>query len=122
MVVVVDTNILWDTAALARLRDCAQPAVLPAVALAERARQLLIQGRALDELWGTLHQAGIDVVPMMRDQAIRCGELRVPDNLWSRHARDAMIAGHVGPDDVLWTKNPKDFLAVGLPPERILAC
>ena len=120
MRLVVDTNVLWDRIALPALAAQKRPAILPAVAFIERARQLLQAGRTVDELWQLARDFGMEIEPLLPEHGLRMAA-RLDDATWRRHARDAMIASHVGPDDVLWTKNPKDFLAVGLRPDQIVA-
>ena len=119
MRVILDTNVLWHPEVLGKAKETALP-VLPAVAFAERARQMLQAGRTVEELWILLRGAEVDVEPFLPDHGLRIAA-HLDDLTWRRHARDAFIAGHVGPDDVLWTKNPKDFLAVGLRKEQIVA-
>lgn len=117
--VVLDTNALFDRAALASLRDHLGDIVLPAVAFAERARQLRRQGRDVDELWGILERGRIRVESFGPDEALSRPLHAIPDAAWGRLARDAFIAGHVGDADVLWTRDVEDFVAVGLPRARI---
>lgn len=45
----------------------------------------------------------------------------VPDVDWRRRSRDALIAGHVGVGDSLWTTTPQDFVALGVPEAAIVA-
>jgi predicted nucleic acid-binding protein len=119
MRIVLDTGILWDKPALERLRQESGPIVLPAVAFTERARQFVRQGRSVEELWRQLEEGGFEVEPFAAENGLRYAA-RLDDARWGRLARDALIAGHVGPDDVLWTQNPKDFLALGLPSDQVV--
>ncbi|MFP5379813.1 MAG: hypothetical protein ACLGHP_08725, partial [Vicinamibacteria bacterium] len=48
-------------------------------------------------------------------------EHAIDDRLWTRHARDALIAAHLREGDELWTTNPRDFEALGVPAARIRA-
>lgn len=41
---------------------------------------------------------------------VRCGS----------HARDAMIAGHLGVEDILLTANDRDFRELGVDPARLI--
>lgn len=118
--IVLDTGVLWAPDALERLVAQPADAILPAVAFTERARQILQAGRRVQELWDLLHRADIEVEVFRAEHGLRVAA-RLDDVAWRRHARDALIAGHVGPEDVLWTRNPRDFLAVGLRPEQIVA-
>jgi predicted nucleic acid-binding protein len=119
MRIVLDTSVLWDKPALERLRKEPGDIVLPAVAFTERARQFVRQGRPVAELWRQLAEGGFEVEAFGAEHGLRHAA-RLDDAAWARLARDALIAGHVGPGDVLWTKNPKDFLAVGLPREQVV--
>lgn len=119
MRIVLDTGCFYRPAELGTLRSPRLRVVIPAVAIAERRRQLLRDRRPLDELTELLSLTGFEVEPYGRDEASSTPFL--DDARWARHARDAMIAAHVRPGDVLWTTNPKDFLALGLKPEQVRA-
>ncbi|MCA1819671.1 MAG: hypothetical protein ABR562_04720 [Thermoplasmatota archaeon] len=118
--IIVDTSVLWDMDALARLEPLGRKAILPAVAFTERARQLHRVGRPVGELWDIVAWAGLEVEPFMPQHGLRIAA-RLDDLAWRRHARDAFIAGHAEDEDVLWTKTPRDFLAMGLRKEQVLA-
>lgn len=120
MRLVLDTSAFFVAGALRALRESSVDAILPAVAFAERARQLSREGRmAPEEFEGWLAANHIVVEPFGATEALRYA-VRVRDPLlWRRAGRDAMIAGHVGPEDVLWTSNRRDFEAVGLPRGRM---
>jgi predicted nucleic acid-binding protein len=120
MRVVLDTSVLWDLDALDRVGQEPGRPVLPAVAFTERARQLAAAGRSVEELWRLVADLGADVEPFSEVHGLRIAA-RLDDGTWRRHARDALIAGHVEDDDVLWTKNPRDFLAVGLRKDQVVA-
>ncbi len=117
--IVLDTSILWDPAVTRRAGLGQGSAILPSIALTERARQVIAAGRDVAELWAVLRANKIVVEDFGIEHGMRRAA-KLPQSVWDRHARDALIAGHVGPDDVLWTKNPKDFLKVGLAKEQIV--
>lgn len=118
MRVILDTGALFHPAVIYRARDERRALVLPAVAYAERRRQLLTAGRRFEEYDRLLDEARIEVEPFTRTEADRIPGL--PNAAWGRLARDAMIAAHVRPGDQLWTTNPNDFLALGLSREEVL--
>lgn len=117
--VILDTSVLWDRDVLAKARPAGWETILPAIAFTERARQVQEAGREAAELWTLLKSNEIIVEDFRVEHGMRIAA-RLDKATWDRHARDALIAGHVGPDDVLWTKNPKDFLKVGLTKEQIV--
>lgn len=122
MRIVFDTSAFFVSAALRAVRDGSFDAVVPAVAFAERARQLASEGRlAPRQFLAWLAANRMPVEPFGAEEALRIAAGVRDRALWNRSARDAMIAGHVGPEDVLWTANRRDFEAVGLAPERIRA-
>ncbi len=121
MRIVVDTNILWNPRALGRLARQAGDHVVPAVAYAERARHYARSGRSLRHLDETLARFNLSVEPFTREFALRFVPRITDDTAWKRLNRDAMIAGHVGPADILWTRDRKDFLAVGLREDQVVA-
>jgi predicted nucleic acid-binding protein len=119
--IVLDTSALWSKDSLQRLQAAEEEdGILPAVAFTERARQIVDAGRSVQELWDVIARSRIMVESFRPEHGLRFAA-SLDDVTWRRHARDAMIAGHVGPDDVLWTKNPKDFLAVGLRADQVVA-
>lgn len=120
MRIVLDTGVLWRPAAIRDLATSPHEIVLPAVAFAERLRQLAGQGRPPGPFEALIARMGITVEPFGKTEARRFVPRLTDDDRWRRLARDAMIAGHVGPDDVLWTTNPKDFHALGVPGEHLV--
>lgn len=103
--------------ALAELPD---PVVVPAVVFTERARQIRRDGRDVAELEAALEANEFVVEAHGPEEARRFAVTITDDDDWRRLARDAMIAGHVRDEDVLWTTNPDNFLDVGLEVEQIL--
>lgn len=121
MSVVLDTCALWSRSALAALATCGDEVVLPAVAYTERARQWLAAGRPLSALDELLRANHIDVEPFSPAHGLRFAAHVHDDDRWRRLAHDALIAGHLGPEDQLWTGNVDDFVAVGVPREQVVA-
>jgi len=121
MRIVLDTNVLYDRAAVMSISDDPRPKILPAVAFAERARQ---RQRDFDEppaqLRAWLDDLRIHVEDFGPVQAERIAARVGDERVWARHARDAMIAGHVEEMDELWTANARDFVAVGVDPRHIV--
>lgn len=120
MRIVLDTNIRWDLGALAQAGRTGAVLVLPVIAFIERARQVVAAGRDLGELLHPLDLVEVRVEDFTPAQGLQFATT-LDQPTWDRHARDAFIAGHLGPDDVLWTKNPKDFVRVGVHEEQIVA-
>lgn len=117
MRIVLDTGAFFRPAELATLLPPRHQVIVPTVALAERRRRILRDGRSLDELAELLALTGFVVEAHGSDEAFSTPYLG--DAQRARHARDAMIAARVRPGDVLWTTNPKDFPALGLKPEQV---
>lgn len=116
MRIVLDTGVFFRPAALSALLD--KVVVIPTVVVAERRRQLARDGQDIDRFLHLLESGNFELEPFDAAHALAMPTI-TDDARWRRHARDAMIAAHVGPDDVLWTTNPKDFLALGLKPAQI---
>lgn len=94
--------------------------ILPAVAYAERIRQVEVRGQDATRFRKLLRWAKIEIEPFTDRQADRyCRGL--DDAAWSRHNRDAMIAGHLERGDVLLTTNPRDFRKLGVPEDQVQA-
>jgi len=120
MRIIVDAGVFFHPAALRKLRDQGLPRVVPAVAYAERIRQLSVRPGAVAEFDQALNDGRYAVESFGRDQARRLLSLRLNDVTWQRLARDAMIAAHVGPLDKIWTTNPRDFFELGLSKEQVV--
>ncbi len=114
MRIILDTNVLFHRRACQLLANKPDDLVLPAVAFAERVRQVQRRGGTVEELWRTLAKAGIEVESFGVEEALLRPWKHLDDRSWLRLARDAMIAGHVGPGDMLWTSDVDDFVAVGV--------
>lgn len=122
MRVILDTGAFFRPKALLELNDADAPIVVPAVAYAERLRQITQHGQAEADFEHYLAMLGCTVEAFTARQARRFipGLARQPQRLWERLARDAMIAGHLEPGDHLWTTNGKDFFDVGVPADQIV--
>lgn len=119
MAVVIDTNVLWHPEVLDLLED--EDVVVPSLVFLERSRQLRQRGRDPADLLHNLERLGWRIEAHDAEHAFRSALLApLDDKAWIKLARDAIIAGHVGPGDVLWTFNAKDFLALGLAKEKIV--
>ena len=120
MRIIIDTNILFDPTALRALARSSLPVVLPMVAFAERARHVWRDRRTSPgNLAAAINEMGIDIEPLGMEEAARFVPF-LADPLWHRHARDALIAGHVGRHDLLWSHNRRDFEAVGVSTQQIV--
>jgi predicted nucleic acid-binding protein len=111
---VLDTGVFYRLDALEQLKEVGAPIILPATVYMERGRQLLARGVPLESWDRTIREYGFIVEPFSSKEAARQAVHIHDERRWRRLYRDAMIAGHVGPHDVLWTTNPRDFLEVGL--------
>lgn len=112
MRVVLDTGAFYRRGTLGAFRGTDTEVVVPGVAFAERLRQLARDGRDIHHFLATLEEASFFVEAFGETEALRMVPL--DDATWALDARDAMIAAHVREGDVLWTTNPRDFLALGL--------
>jgi predicted nucleic acid-binding protein len=119
--IILDTSSLWRPTALAAAQADPRPVVVPAVAYTERVRQVLAAGRRQEELDGALALNQIEVESFTIQHGMRFAAHIHDPTTWHRLARDALIAGHVGPGDELWTTDPQDFLDLGMPPEQVVA-
>lgn len=117
MRIVLDTGVFFRPSALAETLATRRPVVLPTLVVAERRRQLIRDARNLASLERAVNESGYWIESFGLDEALRMPALT--DATWARHARDAMIAAHVREGDVLWTTNPRDFLALGMRPEQV---
>ena len=121
MRIIIDTGVLWKPSIIEELAESGHELVVPALAFAERARQVAKHGRDARTLQFLLHTAGIHVEALDADAASRYTTQLVDDEQWKSLGADALIAGHVGDEDVLRTTNPADFLALGLNSEQVHA-
>lgn len=119
--IVIDTGVFWRPEALEKLAGLRRRIVLPAVAFAERSRQLVKRGVSVDRFLQVLARMHIQVEDFTVRQARRYAVNVAAEALWLRASRDAMIAGHLEPGDVLWTTNSSDFLSLGVPPDQVHA-
>lgn len=119
---VLDTGVLWRKEVVARLGEMDEEVILPAVAYAERARQYRARGWPVEDLDALLDQTAVTVEAMDGMMARRWTERLVDKDQWRRLGFDALIAGHIRDGDRLWTTNPQDFEAVGVPSAQIVAC
>lgn len=110
---VIDTGIFYHAGALTALAGAKEDVIVPAVAFAERVRQLRRDGRRVEAFLEALAANHWQVEPLGAAEGLRVPPV-TDDRVWRRHARDALIAAHVRTDDTLWTTNPKDFLLLGL--------
>ncbi len=119
---ILDTNVLWDRAALERILASADDVIVPAIVFTERARQLVREGRGTAATLGALlERLDFVIEPFAEQEGGRYAAGMVDDERWRRLARDAMIAGHVRPSDTLLTHNVRDFLDVGVPASQVVA-
>lgn len=120
MRIVLDTGVFYRREALEALATTQDDVIVPVVALAERLRQLRRDGGDVAAFRRMLDRAQFEVEPLGEAAATRFSTELDVDAEWRKLSHDAFIAGHVGEGDLLWTTNPDDFIALGLPPERIV--
>lgn len=104
MKLVLDTNALWHRPLIealgeARVQGCFEDgrleAILPAIAYAERYRQILAAGHDA-ELWRErLEAVGIRVEAFGQHEADRLDPSAADRTVWERHARDLLVLAHV---------------------------
>ena len=121
MRIVLDTGVFYRREALEALAHVQEDVVVPVVALAERLRQLRRDGGDVDAFRRTLRRARFEVEALDETAALRYAIGLDVDAEWRRLSHDAFIAGHLREDDVLWTTNPKDFQAMGVPAAQIVS-
>jgi len=118
--IVIDTGVFYRPAVLDALARSPHPIIVPVVALAERLRQLKRDGGDMAAFRRTLIRASVTIEPLDEPSALRHSLDLDTDAEWRKLSHDAFIAGHVQPDDELWTTNPNDFVALGVPADRIV--
>lgn len=101
MILVLDTNALWDqelvreiAAAQAADRSCIEP-ILPALAYAERRRQVSADGDKLAAFDAILQRMQPTIEPFTRSEGDRIAQQAPTPDEWAEHARDVLIASHV---------------------------
>lgn len=121
MRVIIDTGVLWKPEAIRRIKEDRRAAIVPAAAYAERLRQLQRDGRSRAEFDEWLDRLALTVEPLTRERAGRVLPALVDERAWRKLGFDALVASHLEPGDELWTTNPRDFEALGVPREQIVA-
>lgn len=119
MRIVVDTGVLGKADVLRIMVELPYEIVVPSVVVAERARQLARDGRRPAELLEALAANDMIVEALDLDRSLRYAPKIHDDERWAHLARDALIAGHVDEESILWTTDVEDFLEVGVPEDRI---
>ena len=119
--IVLDTGVFFHPAILRRLPEREEDVVVPAVAMAERVRQLLRDGRNVQAFHDQLSAGDFTPEALQPEAACAIVQGLADDSKWDRLARDAFVAAHLRPGDELWTTNPKDFRDLGVPVHAIVA-
>ena len=118
--IILDTGVFYRRDALDALATSQDDIIVPVVALAERLRQIRRDGGDPAAFRRALVRAQFDVEALDEPAATRYSlELEV-DAEWRKLSHDAFIAGHVREGDMLWTTNPNDFEALGVPTAQIV--
>lgn len=106
MKLVLDTNALWhrplmEALGVAKVQGCLEDgrieAILPAVAYAERYRQVMAAGHDVDVWRERLEDVGIRVEAFGQQEADRLEATAKDPAVWARHARDLLVMAHVTP-------------------------
>jgi predicted nucleic acid-binding protein len=118
--VILDTGVFFRPEALRRAAAMEAELVVPTVVFMERARQLRRDGGDVAAFAKRLAADGYVVEPFRASHALRFAVPLTDDQLWRKHFRDAMIAGHLEEGDELWTTNRRDFERIGVPREQIV--
>lgn len=116
---IIDTGVFYNPYALEQIAATRLDIIVPVTVYMERVRQLRRNRLDPRRFIRYLKANEFDVEDFSRHHAERFAVRIHDDKIWRRLYRDAMIAGHVGKDDVLWTTNPKDFRAVGLEADQV---
>lgn len=107
MKLVLDANALWhrplilalgDAHAAGLMGDGRVEAVLPAIAYAERIRQIQAGNGDVERWRGDLRVAGISIESFGPEEAHRLPDASLDEGAWRRHARDLLVAAHVWGD------------------------
>lgn len=120
MRIVLDTGVFYRREALEALATSQEDVIVPVVALAERLRQLRRDEGDVTAFRRMLARAHFQVEALDEPAATRYALALDVDAEWRRLSHDAFIAGHVREEDQLWTTNPQDFEAIGVPPSQIV--
>lgn len=114
LILVLDTTALWDRSLLEMLGRAsarglqergALEAVLPAVAYAERIRQLRRDGQSERTWMAQLGTSGIRIEAFGREEADRLPEAPVDDDAWAGRSRDFLISRHVHGERIAVTED-----------------
>lgn len=114
MKLVLDTNALWSVPlfdALAEARVAATSgltqvqAIVPAVAYAERYRQMRQRPRGTELLATALERGGVHIEAFGPEQVHRLPAGVADGQAWTAHGRDFLIAAHVHGDRVAVTED-----------------
>lgn len=103
MILILDTDALWHRPLLdalvaangTGLAPGTLETVLPAVAYAERLRQLQHSARRVRAFREFLQLAAVRVEPFTAEQADRVPWDSIGEDDWTAHARDFLIAAHI---------------------------
>lgn len=120
MRIVLDTGVFYRREALEALATSPHDIIVPVVALGERLRQVRRDGGDPLAFRRMLTRAQFEVEALDERAATRYSLTLAVDAEWRKLSHDAFIAGHVREGDDLWTTNPDDFVALGVPRERIV--
>jgi predicted nucleic acid-binding protein len=121
MRIVLDTGVFFRPDILEKAMASPADKVLPAVAYAERLRQVALQGPAQMQRFRRLVGYLVEPFQAAHADAFMPATAELTPAAWKRLERDALIAAHVRPGDELWTTDPQDFMELGLPAEQIVA-
>lgn len=114
MRLVLDTNALWhpplvDAISEAKTRglmdDGRLAVILPAIAYAERLRQLRAHARDLGRWREELDDSGVKIEAFGEREAHQLHEAAAEEALWRRHGRDFLIAAHAGVEGEVVTQD-----------------
>lgn len=121
--IVVDTGVFFRPDRLRAAADDPRPFIVPAVAYAERLRQLAARGVPAGDIaaFAVAMRPVVEAFDMTEAERFVPRTGTMPRARWRSLARDALIAGHVRPDDELWTTDPSDFRELGLAEAQIVA-
>lgn len=120
MRIVLDTGAFFRPEAIRQAQGRFEDVVVPAIAYAERLRQVEAHGPGPARAFRAAMAHLVEPFGAAEAERFVPGFADLPRRQWIHLARDAMIAGHVRAGDELWTTDPDDFAAVGVPGRQIV--
>jgi len=117
----LDTNVFWNKQFLLEIKTFSDEVAISSIVFYERLRQLLKHSITAADFRQYLENNKIYIRDFTSAEGNSIPQpIITDDKLWKSLARDAMIASHIGPNDIIVTSNSKDFIALEIPFKQIL--